>query len=203
MKSNKRLVCVLAMLLAVSTSTWSFEGRVVGVTDGDTITVLDAGHVQHKIRLASMDAPESSQAFGNRSKQNLSALVFGKQVQIPDSALDRFGRTVSRVFVGQMDAGYEQIKAGYAWHYKLYSKNQNPIDRLKYSTAEINAKAAKLGLWQDADPVRPDLYRHDGKQQTVIASANSDCPCGSAGACVGPRGGKFCVAENGKKRYNP
>ena len=72
---------------------------MVGVADGDTVTVLDADKVQHKIRLAGIDAPEKSQPFGNRSKQNLSDLVFGKYVRVDWDKRDRYGRIVGKVWV--------------------------------------------------------------------------------------------------------
>ena len=79
------------------------SGRVVGVADGDTITVLDAAKTQHKVRLAGIDALEKAQAFGERSKQNLSALVFGKDVRADCNKRDRYGRDVCRVWVTPSD----------------------------------------------------------------------------------------------------
>src|SRR5262245_27166678 len=86
---------ILALALGTAHAVeWALEGRVVGVSDGDTITVLDAAKVQHKVRLASIDAPEKAQAFCERSKQNLSALVFGKDVRADCNKRDRYGREV-------------------------------------------------------------------------------------------------------------
>ena len=67
---------LLLLALACTVNAENITGRVVGVADGDTITVLDGDKVQHKIRLAGIDAPENKQAFGNRSKESLSALAF-------------------------------------------------------------------------------------------------------------------------------
>ena len=89
-----------------------------GVSDGDTITVLDDAKTQHKIRFAGIDAPEKGQAFGERSKQSLSALVFQKRVEARCHKKDRYGREVCAVFVSLRDVGLEQIHAGMAWHYK-------------------------------------------------------------------------------------
>ena len=84
---------------------WSdtLSGRVVGVADGDTVTVLDANHQQHKIRLSGIDAPEKSQAFGQRSKESMSALVFGKQVDVVWDKRDRYKRIVGKVMVQPAD----------------------------------------------------------------------------------------------------
>ena len=120
---------ITALLSLFITCAWTFEAKVVGISDGDTITVLDGNKVQHKIRVAGIDAPEKAQDFGNRSKEHLSDLVFGKTVSIPESKIDRYGRTVSRVMIGKTDAGLEQIKAGMAWHYKKYEIEQSPADR--------------------------------------------------------------------------
>lgn len=90
------------------------EGRVVGVSDGDTVTVLDAGRRQHKFRLLGIDAPEKDQDFGERSKQSLSDLVFGKDVMVEYEKKDRYGRTLGKVVVGGRSANLEQVRAGLA-----------------------------------------------------------------------------------------
>lgn len=188
-------------LLAISSM--AFEGRVVGVSDGDTITVLDSTNKQHKIRLGGVDAPESSQDFGNRSKQSLSALVFGKTVSVPDSKTDKYGRTVSRVFVNGVDAGLAQVQQGMAWHYKQYEKEQSMADRLSYAAAEQQARANRLGLWLQVNPQRPDEYRHGGpaNKQAVQTALSAECPCGASNICTGPKGGKFCMTGEGQKKY--
>lgn len=97
-------------------------GRVVGLADGDTITVLDTSLVQHKVRVAGIDAPEKGQPYGNRSKGSLSSLVMGKSVQVQWHKKDRYGRVVGQVSVGGVDAGLEQVRSGMAWHYRAYAK---------------------------------------------------------------------------------
>lgn len=89
-------------------------GRVVGVADGDTVTVLDANKQQHKIRLAGIDAPEKRQPFGQRSKESLSALVFARQVTVETDKKDRYGREVGKVRVDGVDANLERLKRGFA-----------------------------------------------------------------------------------------
>lgn len=91
------------------------SGRVVGIADGDTITVLDNTNTQHKIRLAGIDAPEKKQPFGNNSKKMLSSLVFGKTVDVDWDKRDRYGRLVGKVIIDGVDANLEQIKYGLAW----------------------------------------------------------------------------------------
>src|SRR5262245_9242443 len=97
---------------------WLVEGRVVAISDGDTITVLDDSKTQHKIRIAGIDAPEKGQPFGERSKRNLSALAFQKTVEARCHKKDRYGREVCTVYLAGRDLGLEQIRTGMAWHYK-------------------------------------------------------------------------------------
>lgn len=135
--------------------------RVVGVTDGDTVTVLDAGNREEKIRVGGIDAPEKKQAFGEKSKQSLSSLVFGKDVRIEWKKRDRYGRIVGQVFVDpSVDAGLAQLRSGLAWHYNKYENEQSPEDRLSYAQAEDEAKASKIGLWSDTAPIPPWEFRH-------------------------------------------
>lgn len=139
-------------------------GTVVGVTDGDTITVLDEQRTQHKIRLAGIDAPEKAQAFGQRSKEALSALVFGRSVTVATEKQDRYGRTVGKIIIDGRDANLAQVVAGMAWHYKKYEGEQSPSDRLLYADAEREARDVRRGLWQDETPITPWNYRSMVKQ---------------------------------------
>ena len=155
----KLLLTILALVL--SFPAWAdITGYVVGVADGDTITVLDADKVQHKIRLTGIDAPEKKQPFGNRSKQSLSDMVFNKMVSVETDKRDRYGRELGKVLAGGADVNLEQVRAGMAWHYKVYERTQSVIDRQSYADAEIEAKAAKRGLWVDAEPTPPWEWRH-------------------------------------------
>lgn len=135
------------------------SGRVVGVFDGDTITILDNANIQYKVRLAGIDAPEKKQAFGNVSKQSLSDLVFGKQVDIDWQKQDRYGRTVGKVLVNGVNANLEQVKRGLAWYYKKYQNELVLADRLDYLHAEEAAEQGRLGLWIDKEPVAPWDFR--------------------------------------------
>lgn len=134
-------------------------GEVVGVTDGDTLTLLDQANTQHRIRLAGIDAPESSQDYGQAAKKNLSTLVFGKQVEIRYEKLDRYGRILGAVIYGGRDINLAQIEGGFAWHYKEYENEQAPEDRAAYADAEERARRERRGLWQQPNPVKPSDYR--------------------------------------------
>lgn len=159
------LLLAASLLLANVSVADTLYGRVVGVADGDTVTVLDTTNTQFKIRLMGIDAPEKKQAFGNKSKQSLAALVFNRQVQVEYSKKDKYGRTVGKILVGGVDANLEQIKAGMAWHYKKYQNEQPESDRAVYADAEQKARIAKRGLWQDAEPTPPWDWRKQQKQK--------------------------------------
>lgn len=160
---NRFLLLVATLLLANISIADTLQGRVVGVTDGDTVTVLDASNMQHKIRLMGIDAPEKKQAFGNRSKESLSALVFSKQVTVEYNKKDKYGRTVGKIIVDGIDANLEQVKSGLAWHYKKYQKEQTVDDRSLYAQAEVQAREGRRGLWNDAQPTPPWDWRKQKK----------------------------------------
>jgi endonuclease YncB( thermonuclease family) len=154
--------CVLTsclFLLASHVSANEIIGRVVGVADGDTITVLDTSNAQHKIRLSGIDAPEKHQAFGTVAKQYLSNMVFNKSVVINWQKNDRYGRIIGKVLLDEVDVNLEHIKVGMAWFYRQYQKQQPIQDQADYAAAEQEAKAKKLGLWVDEDPVPPWDFR--------------------------------------------
>ena len=152
----------------------SLHGRVVGVSDGDTITVLDADHQQYKIRLSGIDAPEKAQPFGQRSKENLSHLVFGREVTVEWRKKDRYGRTVGKVLVAEptcqeatcpkiMDACHAQVVAGMAWWYRQYAKEQESGDANRYEQSELEARSRRIGLWSDPQPTPPWDWRKEKK----------------------------------------
>lgn len=161
MLTYARWVClVLVCLTCFGARAEAYGGRVVGVSDGDTITVLDSTNTQHKVRLSGIDAPEKSQPFGQRSKQSLSDLVFGRAVTVETTKRDRYGREVGKVLAGGLDVNLEQVRRGLAWHYKAYEREQPAEDRTTYSAAEQEAKAARIGLWTDPMPLAPWEFRH-------------------------------------------
>lgn len=155
----KYLLILLTIGCSSLTHASTLVGHVVGVTDGDTITVLDATKTQYKIRLAGIDAPEKKQPFGNVSKKSLSDLVFDKVVSIQYDKEDRYGRIVGKVMINGADVNLEQVKRGLAWWYKKYQKEQSVQDRLDYLHAQESAEASGVGLWVDNDAVAPWDFR--------------------------------------------
>lgn len=162
LRGNLRIL-LATLLLATSGLSHAdvLSGQVVSVSDGDTITLLDANKTQHKIRLAGIDAPEKAQAFGQASKKSLSDLIFNKQVNVYWEKKDRYQRVLGKVTLEEQDICLEQVKRGMAWHYKQYQRDQTQEDRMKYDLAEKEARAGKLGLWADESPVEPSKFRHN------------------------------------------
>lgn len=167
-------LAVAALLLALSFGTHAetISGRVVGIADGDTVTVLDAKRRQHKIRVSGIDAPEKAQPFGKRSKENLSELVFGKDVLVEWIKKDHYRRIVGKIWVQPpdcprcgltLDAGQAQLAAGMAWWYRKYANEQSPEDRAQYEFEEFEARARRTGLWRDPEPVPPWEWRQRQK----------------------------------------
>ena len=146
-------------------SCWSetLAGRVVGVLDGDTVTVLDTSRMQHRVRLAGIDAPEKKQGFGEISKQNLARVVFGRFVMVEYDKRDRYDRIVGKVLVDGRDACLRQVQDGLAWHFKRYEKEQSAADRITYAAAEEQARIARRGLWREPQPVPPWEFRKSRK----------------------------------------
>lgn len=142
----------ILLLLALCGRPVEISGRVVGVSDGDSLTLL-VEQKQVKVRLASIDAPEKRQPFGQAAKSRLSELVFGKDVRVVSSGSDRYGRTIGRVFVGETDVNAALVNAGLAWQYWQYDKS------VELWQAELDSREAHRGLWADRDPVPPWEWR--------------------------------------------
>lgn len=164
---NMRLPLTILLLFFTSACT-HITGTVVGVADGDTVTVLDADRVQHKVRIAGIDAPEKGQPFGQKAKERMSDMVFGKEVRIDGDTRDRYGRAVAKIWVTPdscptcpktLDAGLAMLTVGLAWHYKKYQNEQTAEDRERYAFAEYEAKAKRVGLWADPNPIPPWEWR--------------------------------------------
>jgi len=153
---KKTLNTFITLLTLVGVSVFageSFSGKVVGVSDGDTITVLRGDKSTARIRLESIDCPEKKQPFGNAAKEFASNLVFGKTVTIVVKETDRYGRLIATVYIGETNLNLELVKAGLAWHYKHYCKSP------AFAQAEAEARAAKRGLWSESLTVPPWEYR--------------------------------------------
>lgn len=175
---------VLGLLLALvgPLAAAEYSGKVIAVSDGDTLTILTAEKQQVKVRLGEIDTPESGQPYGARAKQALSDLVFGKVVRLVVQDTDRYGRTVGRVFVGATDVNAELVKQGVAWVYRQYAKDQS-LYRL-----EEQAKLAKRGLW--ALPEAQRCQPWDWRRGTCSVAPVSPAVTGKGGLTCG--GKRYC-----------
>ena len=175
MKINKLLWVSLAVGI-ISTSLYSKElkGKVVNIADGDTVTIVvvddsiksrflqplssqPSSKKQYRIRLNDIDAPESKQAFGNKSKDNLKNYIYQKDVVVKYETKDRYGRILGTIYYQNKDINLKQVEDGYAWVYRQYSNKQN------YIKAEKEARDNKKGLWSDKNPTEPWEFRKQKK----------------------------------------
>lgn len=155
---------ILLCLLALQADAADFTGKVVGISDGDTIKVMHDS-TPEKIRLSAIDCPEKGQAFGNKAKEATAALCFGKTARVVWNERDRYGRTLGEAYVDGKNVNRELVKNGWAWHYKRYS-NSKELDAL-----EAEARKQKLGLWRDLYPVPPWEFRRHEREQAASKKA--------------------------------
>ncbi len=142
MAALRALLAAFGILLAhAAAAAEELRGRVVGITDGDTLTLLTERREEVRIRLAAIDTPESGQPYGSRARQILSDLAFGKAVRVVVVDADRYGRAVGRVFAGALDVNAEMARRGAAWVYRRYN-NDPALLRLEQA-----ARSQRLGLW--------------------------------------------------------
>jgi endonuclease YncB( thermonuclease family) len=139
-------------------------GKVVAIGDGDSITIMVDGRIEKRVRLFAIDAPEMNQPFGKQSKQNLSDLIYGRYVTIEVRGRDRYERFVGKVYLGEIDVNLEQIRSGFAWHYREFENQQSSADRIAYRDAESAARDSRSGLWTDQSPEPPWRHRKDERE---------------------------------------
>ncbi|WP_282195992.1 thermonuclease family protein [Turicimonas muris] len=159
---NPRIIIALALALTCNLSfSATLDGCVVRVADGDTVTVeLDNGK-RERIRFEGIDAPESTQSYGRKSRENLIDLLktYGSCVTVEYERRDNYGRIVGKVISGGVDLNLEQVKSGSAWVYRNYLKNLSPADKARYIAAEVSARNRDAGLWIEPNPTAPWIYR--------------------------------------------
>ena len=154
------IVVVILLFVALPCHARVLEGRVTGISDGDTLTLL-VGRQSHKIRLAQIDAPEKNQPYGQRSKLSLSELTYGQIVQAEIEAEDKYGRLVATIWIGGINANLEQVRRGMAWVYVHYAHSA------ELQLAEQYARRKKRGLWVETKPVPPWEWRQNQRQSRL------------------------------------
>ncbi|HEY4313204.1 MAG TPA: thermonuclease family protein [Pirellulales bacterium] len=178
------------------------KGKAVGITDGDTLTLLDGQQHQVKIRLEGIDAPESHQAYGTLARKALAGKAFEKDVVVESHGQDKYGRTLGHVFIGSRWINKELVQEGWAWHYREYSKSAVLAD------AESEARTKHAGLWQDDKPVAPWDFRHPPAQSSV-AVAQPASPSAAPTVSLKPQSSKptdeqtVYVTKTGTKYHAP
>lgn len=156
---------VLFLINTIDSNADVLNGTVVGISDGDTITVLDKTRKEHIVRLMGIDAPEKSQAFGSDAKQTLSNYIYKKVVTVEYKKYDKYKRIVGKVTLDGHDICLQMIHDGMAWHYIEFEREQSKTDREFYREAEDSAKEIKVGLWQDNTSIKPSKFRSLQKHQ--------------------------------------
>lgn len=138
----------------------AFPGKVVGITDGDTVKILRTdSRIQVKIRLASIDTPEKKQAYGQQAKKFTASLIGNRMVEVKPITKDRYGCTVAYIYCDGEDINLKIVKNGYAWVYRKYAPKPKSKAKI-YFAAEDQAREKELGLWADPHPVPPWKWRH-------------------------------------------
>jgi micrococcal nuclease len=148
-----KLTSMALCLCLPASGAGTFTGKVTGVTDGDTITVVTSDKRQYKVRLEGIDSPEVKQPSGDKAKQALSAKVLNKQVTVTWTKLDEYQRLLAYIYLGSQSVNTEMVAEGWAWHYAQYSSNQ------QLAAAQAAARATRKGLWAAKNPVAPWLWR--------------------------------------------
>ncbi|MDA7583894.1 thermonuclease family protein [Luminiphilus sp.] len=171
----------VGLLLTTALGASELTGKVVSVSDGDTLRVLVEDQ-QIKIRLGGIDAPESDQPFGQASKRYLAKAVAGQTVVVEFEKKDRYGRVIGKVLLDGTDMNLRQVKAGYAWWYEYYKRDQSGADQQAYAAAEQQAKDSGIGLWSEPAPINPYDWRQ-GKRNLSQVTEGEPFQCGEKQYC--------------------
>lgn len=158
----RNILTIFLLLIAPTLFADTIAGKVVAVTDGDTVKVLTADKQEVKVRLFGIDAPEKAQDYGQKAKQFTSGLIFGKEVRVEVEATDRYKRSVGLIYLGDMLINAELVKEGFAWVYPQYCKKQPLCGNMK--ALEEKARQDKKGLWAMPAPTPPWEWRKDKKK---------------------------------------
>ncbi len=183
------------------------EGKVIRVENGDTITVEVNGDDLYLVKLQAIDAPDAGQPHYEDSKNSLSKLIRGKSVRVVVHALGPSGVMIGTVYHKGRDVGLSLLERGLAWHYKQFPYQQTTASRKAYSDAQNLASAAGLGIWTNAGPVPPWVFRGDaasrlaGAVEPSPANESPDSQTSERKYILGPRGGCYYVSESGGKVY--
>lgn len=164
-----RTTILFAAIGVASANAYEIAGKVVGITDGDTVVILDGGKTQHKVRLSDIDAPESKQPYGTKARQQLSDFVFGKEVTADCREKDKYGRDLCTIRIDDLDVNAEMVSVGAAWVYTKYNV------RTELPALQEAAKEAKRGLWSlpESQTVEPEQWRRGEREQKQLSQSQT------------------------------
>lgn len=173
---------MLSIICAWSTALPAQEiaGRVVGIADGDSFTLLTVDKREIEVRLAEIDAPERGQPYGSRSREQLSMLIFQQEVVVDVQTVDRYGRTVGRPYRGELDVCAEMVRTGAAWAYRQYLRDDQLLE------LESDAREARRGVWglSEAENQPPWEWRRFGGEAQGPDGCTIKGNIGSSGAKI-------------------
>jgi micrococcal nuclease len=151
---SKCYLLLIIIFFSIPVSSQTLEGKVVGITDGDTFKLLVQDSILHRIRVANIDCPEKKQPFSAKAKQFTSDAIFGKTIKVKVLSTDRYGRYIGvTTYNDSLILNRELLKNGLAWHFVRYS-NDMTLEEL-----ELTARKKKIGLWQEENPIPPWEWR--------------------------------------------
>ncbi len=145
------VILLVCSLLILPIQAWAWQGKVVGVIDGDSITVMHDGQAE-EVRLYGVDCPEKRQDFGQRAKEFTSTELFGKMVEVSPVTTDRYGRTVPMVALNGRNFNRRIIEVGYALVFQKYCTRP---EYTEWNKVESQARASRTGLWLGQNPIPP------------------------------------------------
>ncbi len=154
---NRYWVFIISFLLITTCVFGQLKGRIIGVSDGDSVSLLDENNQVFKIRLHGIDAPEKKQDYGSVSKNFIGDMIYDKYVWVKTNGVDRYGRTIGIIYLNEKMEGQsineKSLENGMSWHYKKYDKN------VVWAALEVKARESKLGLWNMPNPIAPWSFR--------------------------------------------
>lgn len=146
-------ILILLLLIPALLSAKTLTGKIVKVTDGDTVVLLDSANTQHKIRLDGIDCPERGQPYGTKATDFVKNIAAGKRANVEWEKKDRYGRILGVLIVDNVNVNKELLRSGLAWHYKHFNTDK------ELAELEQTAKDKKLNIWSDKNPIEPYRWR--------------------------------------------
>lgn len=188
---KQSLIFLTLFFLSGLSQAAELRGEIVGITDGDTVKLLDSSRRQHKIRLTEIDTPERGQPWGKKATKALSRKISRKTVIVQTDGTDRYGRVLGRIFYQGRDINREMVSEGHAWVYRQYMTDSSFLEN------ESQAREKRLGLWGHSEmPVAPWEWRRDSRSPIISSE-----PANSTGLFEQLKGWLNEGSSCGSKRY--